>query len=621
MVDPSVNAADARHDFIIVGSGAGGGPLAANLVEAGFSVLLIEAGSDHRCPYYDIPIMQGRASEDAEMRWDFFVRHYDNDAQQRRDPKFVPERNGILYPRGSTLGGSTAISALVTVYPHNSDWDDLAELTGNDDWSADRMRDRFQRIEAWRGRDPDPNQPARPGDASRHGFEGWLGTTRADPKLAAREPWFIEIINAIEAESRATFGTPEEVVLPNDPNDWRFVAERREGMSFIPVAVSGGRRNGARERVLGAQRANPGRLNIRYNMLVTRVLFEGDRAVGVAALDGAHLYGADPDMARAHGPGAPVEFRAKREVILAGGAFNTPQLLKLSGIGPRAELEQFGIPVKLDRPGVGANLQDRYEVGVVHRLVHAFPLFDGAVLDVPGRDGKGDHLFEEWSRDKGGPYSTNGSLAAFIAKSSVARLEPDLFVFALPIDFHGYYPGYSADGAKKHDQLTFVVLKGHSENRAGTVTLASADPRDPPSIRFAYFEEGSDAAGRDLKGVVDGIQIARRIAKRLAIIDEEVMPGPSIKGEAELASWVRDVAWGHHASCTCAIGRDDDPAAVLDGDFRVRGVEGLRVVDASVFPRIPGLFLASAVYMVSERASELIIAAHQTAETKENARA
>lgn len=602
----------AQHDFIIIGSGAGGGPLAANLVEAGFSVLLIEAGSDHRCPYYDVPIMQARASEDPEMRWDFFARHYDDDDRQRRDSKFVPERDGVLYPRGSTLGGSTAISALVTVYPHNKDWDGLAGLTGDADWSAEAMRARFQRIEAWRGRDPDPNAPARPGDASRHGFDGWLKTTRAAPNLAGREPWFLDIIGAVEAESRATYGTPEEVVLPNDPNDWRFVSERREGMAFIPTAIDNGRRNGARERILAAQAAHPDRLTIRYHTLATRLLFDGNRAVGVECLDGAHLYGADPNASHAHGPGAPVSYWAGREVILAGGAFNTPQLLKLSGIGPRDELENLGIEVRLDRPGVGANLQDRYEVGIVHRLVHDFPLFEGAALDVPGRDGKADRHFAEWAADRNGPYSTNGSLAAFIARSSVADEEPDLFVFALPIDFHGYYPGYAAESAGKLDRFTMVVLKGHTRNRAGTVRLASTDPRDPPRIDFAYFEEGSDHEGADLRGVVDGIDIARRIAARLpGIVAEEVIPGAGIAGEEALKDWVRDEAWGHHASCTCPIGREDDPMAVLDGDFRVRGVEGLRVVDASVFPRIPGLFIASAVYMVSERASDVLIAAHR----------
>nr|WP_294847534.1 GMC oxidoreductase [uncultured Sphingomonas sp.] len=604
--DPRTNAS---HDFIIVGSGAGGGPLAANLVEAGFSVLLLEAGDDHRCPYYDVPIMQARASEDPDMRWDFFVRHHRDDAQQAKDTKFVSKRDGILYPRGATLGGSTAISALVTIYPHNSDWDYLAELTRDDDWSADAMRRRFERLEAWRGADPDPDNPAVPGDGSRHGFDGWLKVTRADPKLAGREPWFLDIINAIEAESRATYGTPETTILPNDPNDWRFVHEGREGMTFMPVAVDNGRRNGARERILDAQTRHPDLLTIRYNILAERVLFDGNRAIGVACLDGAHLYGADPETARAHGPGTPVEFFARREVILATGAFNTPQILKLSGIGPREELEAFDIPVRIDRAAVGSNLQDRYEVGVVHRTIHDFPVFDGAVLDVPGRDGIADPLFREWAESQSGPYSTNGSLAAFVAKSSVAQGDPDLIIFALPIDFHGYYPGYAGESAQHHDRVTFVVLKAHTLNRAGTVRLASSDPREPPAITFSYFEEGSDAAGHDLEGVIDGIEIARRIASRLdGMIAEELIPGKAFDSRQKLATFVRNEAWGHHASCTCPIGADDDPNAVLDGDFRVRGVNGLRVVDASIFPRIPGIFICSAVYMASERASDVIIA-------------
>lgn len=603
----------ARHDFIVVGSGAGGGPLAANLVEAGFSVLLLEAGDDHACPYYDVPIMQAHASEDAAMRWDFFVRHYADETRQRRDPKYLPQQQGVLYPRGATLGGSTAVSALVTLYPHNADWDYLAKLTGDPDWSAEAMRARFQRLEAWRGPDPDSANPARPGDASRHGFDGWLKITRARPDLAGREPWFLDIINAIEAESRATYATPEAAILPNDPNDWRFGSTGGEGMSFIPVAVDNGRRNGARERILAARQAHPERLDIRHHALAAHILFDGDRAVGVTCLGGAHLYEADPQAAQAHGPGSPFEIYARREVIVAGGAFNTPQLLKLSGIGPREELERLGLPVRLDRPGVGANLQDRYEVGVVHRTLHDYPVFAGAALDVHGRDGAADRLFQEWLADRGGPYSTNGSLAAFIARSSVAEGEPDLIVFALPIDFHGYYPGYAAESAGKHDRLTFVVLKGHTRNRAGSVRLASTDPRVRPIIDFAYFEEGSDDQTRDLKGVVDGVRIARRIASRLTgMIAEELIPGPQAEGQAALEQFVRDQAWGHHASCTCAIGADDDPMAVLDKDFRVRGVQGLRVVDASVFPRIPGLFIASAVYMVSERASDVIIADHRT---------
>lgn len=601
------DANEIAHDFIIIGSGAGGGPLAANLAESGFRVLLLEAGSDHRCPYYDVPIMQAHASQDAKLRWDFFVRHYQDDAQQRRDSKFVADKGGVLYPRGASIGGSSVLNALVTVYPHNSDWDGLAELTGDPDWGADPMRKRFQRIEAWRGPDPDPEDPARPGDERRHGFDGWLGTSRAKPKLAGREPWFLDIIAAIEAESRERYNTPENVLLPNDPNDWRFVSERREGMSMIPAAIHDGQRNSVRERLLDTQRRLPHLLEIRQHCLATRVLFDGLRAVGVEYLFGDNLYAADPNSDQAHGPGEIHQAFASREVILAGGAYNTPQLLKLSGIGPRDELQAHGIDVLLDRPGVGANLQDRYEIAVTHRLKHDYPVFDGAALDVPGRDNKADRHFIEWRDKRDGPYSTNGSLAAFIAKSSVAGLEPDLFIFALPVEFHGYYPGYARDAIPHHDRLSILVLKAHTENRAGSVTLRSADPRDVPQIDFRYFDEGSAGWQDDLTAVAEGVGIARRIAARLGeTVAEELLPGK----DADVEQFIRDEAWGHHASCTCKIGTDDDPMAVLDGDFRVRGTEGLRVVDASVFPRIPGFFIISAVYMVAERASDVIIAEH-----------
>lgn len=604
----NLNNDQSSYDFIIVGSGAGGGPLAANLVEAGFRVLLLEAGTDHHCAYYDIPIMQARASEDDEMRWDFFVRHYSADSVQREDSKFTEKEGGVLYPRGATLGGSTATNAMVNVYPHNRDWDFIAQLTGNEDWNAEAMRERYIRIENWKGPDVDQQKPAVPDDESRHGFRGWLNVSRANPQLAGREPRFLDIINAIEETSRERYKTPEDILLPNDPNDWRFISKAGEGMSFVPVAVGDGNRNGARERIVAALHRYPERLTIQYGALVKKVIFEGNRACGIEYLSGKHLYRADPKATEATQDPQSFKVFAEKEVILAAGAFNTPQILKLSGIGPREELESLGIDVVVDAPGVGENLQDRYEVGVVYQLKEEYGLFREATLNVPKKGQPGDPLFQEWMNDRGGPYSTNGSLAAFITRSSVAEEDPDLFILALPISFKGYYPGYSGESAELHDRLTFVVLKAHTKNTSGSVILTSTDPRDRPYINFRYFEEGNDAEGKDMQGVIEGIEIARGIASRLdEMIKMELIPGKEVNGEAGLSEFVHREAWGHHASCTCKMGTDDDPMAVLDGDFCVRGVEGLRVVDASIFPKIPGFFIVSAVYMISERASDVLI--------------
>lgn len=212
------------------------------------------------------------------------------------------------------------------------------------------------------------------------------------------------------------------------------------------------------------------------------------------------------------------------------------------------------------------------------------------------------------------PYSTNGSLAAFIKRSSVAGEDPDLFVFALPTYFRGYYPSYSKESATHHDMLTWAVLKAHTNNRGGRVRLRSTDPRKQPLIEFNYFEEGSDKAGEDIEAVVDGIELARAISGRLeGLVKEEVLPGAQARTRDELKDFVRAEAWGHHASCTCKIGSDDDPMSVLDGDFNVRGVRGFRVVDASVFPFIPGFFIASAFYMISEKASDVLIRQHAPA--------
>jgi len=516
----------------------------------------------------------------------------------------------VLYPRAATLGGCTAHNAMILVYPHNSDWDDIAERTGDSSWRAANMRRYFERLEDCRHR------PIYRGlkkvfgiNPSRHGFAGWLSAERPrPPREALRDREMMDVIE------RSAFGAIAALEHPlkrffwflrakGDPNDWRIVRRNAFGIRYVPLTTSDHARIGSRERLLEVARRFPDKLRIELDALASRVLFDGHhRAVGVEYLKGENLY-------RAHA--APVsdqgerrQARASREVILCGGAFNTPQLLKLSGIGAREELERHRLTVKVDLPGVGTNLQDRYEVSVVYRMRDEWDFMQAAEFR------KGDACFRQWNESRQGVYAGNGGMFAVIKKSRQERIVPDLFCLGLLARFEGYFPGYSKLISGHRDYLSWIILKGRTANHAGTVTLQSADPRDPPRVNFRYFDEGSDGGEQDLDAVVDGVKFVRRISADLVkrgLIAGEHLPGGRVQSDDELREFVRDNAWGHHASCSCPIG-PKEKGGVLSSDFRVHGTLGLRVVDASVFPRIPGFFIASAVYMIGEKAAEVILA-------------
>ncbi len=596
-----------EFEYIVVGSGAGGGPLAANLARQGHTVLLLEAGKETGGKTESqVPAFHPTATETPDLAWWYFVDHYSDKKRAQQDTKITPD--GILYPRGGTLGGSTAVNALITVAPKNSDWDGIASLTGDDSWRATNMNKYYGTVTRWLG----VERPAVPTEAL---FDGSLmsiltASFRIATDIGLGGP------DGLSSSPLSNFTTIFGF-LKRDINT-ETMAGRAQGVFQFPLASKNHVRNGTREYLL--QTARDTRrfpLRIKTQALVTKVTFADApdeagkwRATGVEFLDGASLYAAD--LTSDNGAAAPrtIRVRASREVILSAGAFNTPQLLMLSGVGDRAELTQHGIDTKVDLPGVGKNLQDRYEVGVVTEIPHDF----SALARCNYNGDETDRCFQDWQRGRGA-YTSNGGAISILAKSSPNKTEADLHIFGIPGTFKGYKPGYSTEANADKKHFTWLILKGHTDNRGGTVKLRSANPRERPQINFHYFDDGDVDAGQDvndLTAVVNGVEIARKIASKADQLDlftahKEVWPGAAVNDRAKVGEWIKKEAWGHHASCSAPIGADGDAKAVLDSKFRVRGTEGLRVVDASVFPRIPGTFIVLPIYMVSEKATDTIL--------------
>jgi len=519
-------------DYIIIGAGSAGCVLANRLsAHPGKRVLLLEAGPSDWHPLIHMPAGIARLANNRRLNWNY-----------RTEPQAQLMGRALWWPRGKTLGGSSSINAMCYVRGVPGDYDRWADATGDARWSWDAVLPWFLRSE-------DNTRGAN----ALHGSGGPLGVS----DLRYRNP-----LSDVFVEGAASAGFAR-----NDD----FNGATQEGFGFYQVTQRDGRRCSTAVAYLRPvrERAN---LEVRTGALVARVVIERGRATGV----------------QLQGQSAPIE---AGEVVLCGGAVNTPQLLMLSGVGPADHLREHGIAVHTDHPDVGANLQDHLDI---------------CTLDGSTRKITYDHLNElaagwRFLRHRDGPGTSNVAEAGGFVRSRLATDERcDLqfhFVPAL-LDDHGRHrlPGYG---------YTVHACYLHPRSR-GTLRLRSPDPAQPIAIHANYL---GDEAGHDLQRMIEGARLSREILSQPAFgpfRGAPVFPEQPIHSDAEYTQFIRRKAETiYHPAGTCRMGRD--ARAPLDSELRVRGVENLRVVDASVMPSLPSGNTNAPVIMIAERASALIL--------------
>jgi choline dehydrogenase len=521
-----------EYDVVVVGAGSAGCALAGRLTEdPSLRVLLLEAGGSDDVLEVQIPAALYKVFR-TRRDWNYTT-----------EPQPGLDGRRLFWPRGKLLGGSSSINAMIYIRGAAADYDEWARLTGDDAWSYEHVLPLFRRME----------DNARGADR----WHGVGGPLRVED-LRSPHPWTRAVV--------------ESAVAAGYPRNDDFNGAAQEGVGQYQVTQKRGRRWSAADAYLHPAESRPN-LTVRTGALTTRVLVEGGRAVGVEYRCGGTTHVA----------------RATREVVLSGGAVNSPQLLMLSGIGPADHLRSVGVEVVHDLPGVGANLQDHPLVPVISHVRSGRSLFR---YESPSG-------YARWFAARRGPLTSNIAESGLFNRSTPGLAEPDLQMHFIPAKFWR-----QAEVDPDVDAFTACVVLVHVASR-GSVRLRSADPRWAPAIDAGYLTEQ-----RDVDALVSGVEKAREIASvgpLARVLGEEWSPGGPVHRPDDLRRSVRQTLESlYHPVSSCRMGRADDEGAVVDPQLRVRGVEGLRVVDASVMPtRSRGNTNAPAI-MSGDRAAGLI---------------
>ncbi len=525
-----------EFDYIIVGAGSAGCVLANRLSADGrHSVLLLEAGPKDTNVWIHVPLGYGRLFKEKTVNWMY-----------QTEPEPGLDGRTVFQPRGKVLGGSSSINGLLYVRGQHEDYDRWRQR-GNHGWGYDDVLPYFKKAE----------DQARGADQF-HGVGGPLPVSElshADPLSAA----FIE--------AAAETGIPKNA---------DFNGATQEGAGYFQTTTRHGRRASTAVAYLRPAKSRTN-LHIETAALAQRILFEGRRAVAVEYRK----------------EGALRTARARKEILVCSGAYNSPQLLQLSGVGPAELLRGHGIDVVLDAAGVGNDLQDHLQVRVVMRCTQRITLND--VVNSPARKVMAGLRYAAF---RTGPLSIAAGTSGAFFKTNPRLSTPDVQIHFLP---------FSTDkmGEKLHSFSGFTasVCQLRPESR-GSLRIRSADPAAPPEIRINYLATEVDRTTN-----VEGLKILRKILRAPALkpyVVDEVDPGAKVSSDEELLNYCRQRGSTiYHPTSTCRMG--SDPLAVVDQRLRVRGLEGLRVVDGSIMPDLVSGNTNAVIIMIAEKASDMIL--------------